>query len=139
MSKYLIEFKRHTASIIADFDEKGRIISAIVDYGNMEEQQFDYLLRKFPTSLSRLEYYRTMQNVVITEVPEDLSFERFWNTYGNKVGKKKTAQRLWEVLSDAEKHKAMKHIQPYKQWLAQRTGIEMKYPETYLSQEPWNN
>lgn len=77
----------------------------------------------------------TMQ---VNEVPEDLSFERFWKTYKHKVGKMDRAKKLWESLSTGEKASALNYIPKYDLFL-DRTLINKCYPETYLSQKRWNN
>jgi len=139
MPKYLIEFTRFEASIIAEYDESGRIIKAEINYGGMDNNQIIFLWRHFPGSIDRAMTYKTVQGVSITEVAEDLSFERFWLEYDHKVGNKGRAEKLWKALKDPDKIKALKNIQTYTQWLVQRPGIEKKYPETYLNQTPWNN
>lgn len=71
-------------------------------------------------------------------IQADLSFERFWSAYGNKVGRKDRAKKLWSLLSDTERNQVLLAIPRYKYWLSSRP-IEMVYPETFLSQRRWEN
>ncbi len=140
MSKYLVELTRFQASVILTFDDESkRLIVGEIQYGNMTPEVTKFLWNHFPFNVGILEHYRKMKNVKVSEVPEDVSFERFWEVYDYKVGKKTRAERLWKALTDTERIKALKHIRIYEQWLAQHPGIEKKYPETFLSQNPWNN
>ena len=139
MPKYLIEFTRFDASIIAEYDNQGRLLTAIVKYGSMEQKRVDFLWSTFPVRSSRIEDYKTLPNVKVSEVATDLSFDCFWTTYKNKVGNKKRSERLWSMLSEQDKIKALKHITQYDQHLLQSPGIVKKYPETYLAQTPWEN
>lgn len=74
----------------------------------------------------------------LSEMEEDLSFERFWNTYGYKVGNKAKAMKLWNSLSDADKAMCLRRIKAYKNYL-ERTGIAQAYPETYLRNRRWED
>lgn len=77
-------------------------------------------------------------NFKVTAIEEDLTFERFWNTYGYKVGSKSKAMKLWNNLSDADKFACLKRINAYKHYL-ERTGIAQAYPETYLRNRRWED
>ena len=139
MPKYLIEFTRFEASVVADFDNEGLMVSAVIKYGTMENNQIVFLHRNFPLNLDRIEAYKTTQNVKVSLVEEDLSFEAFWNAYKNKIGHKSRSNKLWELLKEDERIKALQHIARYDQELILRPGVVKKYPETYLAQKPWEN
>jgi hypothetical protein len=72
-------------------------------------------------------------------LPSDLSFEAFWEAYGNKVGKKKRSEELWKLLSEADKQAALMGVKKYKNWKAQNPSVQMLYPETFLSQRRFEN
>jgi hypothetical protein len=139
MSKYLIEFTRFEASLVVAYNEDDIMIEAIVNYGTMTFPVVYYLLQNFPLTIEILEKFKTMENVKVTKSLIDLSFDTFYKLYNNKFGKKVRSEKLWSLLSDEEKIKALKYIQQYDQWLIMNAGIAKKYPETYLSQKIWNN
>lgn len=72
-------------------------------------------------------------------LPTDLSFEAFWEAYGNKIGKKTRAQELWKLLSESDKQAALIGVKKYKQWKALNPSVQMLYPETFLSQRRFEN
>ena len=75
----------------------------------------------------------------VDELPENLTFQDFWDLFGNKVGKKAKAEQLWKLLPEAEKREAIIGIKRYKNWLIQNPNVQMLYPETFLSQKRWEN
>ena len=68
----------------------------------------------------------------------DLSFERFWDVYANKVGNIKRCQKLWKQLTKEEKILALGFIRRLRIWYNTR-NIQFPYPETYLNQRRWEN
>lgn len=94
--------------------------------------QFDF------GKLERLKRFSTQFKFDLKPVPQDLSFEIYWEAYSHKVGKKERAKKLWEALPEKDKIMCLQSIPRYKSWLAFR-NIEMLYPETYLSQRRFEN
>lgn len=76
--------------------------------------------------------------ITINRIYEDVSFTRFWESYGYKVGKKERTQKLWSALSPGERSECLQSISRYQRWLSTK-NIEKVYPETYLSQKRWEN
>lgn len=139
MFKYLIEFTRFNASVIVEYNEAEQLIYFKANYEAMEPEAIVFLLKRMPGLLSQLEYYKQLDNVKVTLIPFDSSFDTFWDTYSNKFGNKSRSEKLWNALSEQERIKAIKHIQAYNQWLLMNTGVQKKLPETYLNQQSWNN
>jgi len=139
MSKYLIELTRQSSSFIIEYDENGVCSSVKADYGSISPEALCFFWRNVPYSEAHIQIFRTYPNTRITELQEDLSFDRFWREYNHKLGKKKVCERIWENMPEIERAKAIKYITQYNQFLIQRPGIEKKYPETYLRNEQWNN
>jgi hypothetical protein len=140
MSKYLIKFPKSSASAVAEYNDEGHLLSYTLEPGTFEKTQFEFLTRNFPKSEALMNKWilAKFANVVIQQVDEDLSFERFYNTYDYKISKRSTAEKSWNKLSDTNKLLALKFIPKYEAQL-RKTGIGKKYPETYLNQEIWNN
>jgi hypothetical protein len=68
----------------------------------------------------------------------DLSFTKFWNTYGYKRGNMERTKKLWEKLTAHEKILALGFINKLKS-VYDTEQKAMPYPETYLAQKRWNN
>ena len=94
-------------------------------------------LSKIPLSDIHLPALK-QKGIRIDLVPDNLTFEHFWNSYGNKVGDKKRTQKLWDNLPDSDRVAALAKIKAYDIWLSKNT-IAKVYPETYLSQRRWEN
>lgn len=140
MSKYLISFPRQKASAVVEYNEKGFLINYTLEPGSFGTEHHMFFSTIFPKTFEKLQSMqeKKIQNVVITTVEDDLSFERFYELYDYKFGKKAKAKLIWDKMPDQERIKAINYIQRYKQFLM-TTGTASKYPETYLNQQIWNN
>lgn len=139
MSKYLIELTRFNASFLVEYDEEGDLLSIHAKKGEADHKIKKFFWQNAPYHVMGIEWYKRAENVVVSLVPEDLSFERFWKEYAHKEGKKSRCENKWSKMSDEQRIKALKHIQKYNQFLSQNPSIARKYPETYLNAEAWNN
>lgn len=68
----------------------------------------------------------------------DVSFERFWNLYGKKVGNKAGVAKKWEKLSWEERVMAI-GVVPRMRRYYEKKGLDLPYPETYINQRRWEN
>lgn len=68
----------------------------------------------------------------------DLSFERFWSMYGNKIGNKARVQKKWERMAEGDRILAMASIGRYRRY-AEGKHINLVYPETYIDQRRWED
>lgn len=91
--------------------------------------------KDFPAFKARIE----ARKAKIIEVQKDLSFNAFWEMYNYKKGDKKTCQRTWEGMAQADKVLAMNHIRVYKKFLADNPSRDCLYPQTYLNRAEWDN
>lgn len=138
--KYTLQFTKQNATVLLEYNQEGMLASAEITTGTFQESHFKHLFKMFPYNLSRLKKWQEMKfpNVVIRQTEEDLSFERFYELYDNKFGKKKKSQAIWKQMTNVERAKAIAFIPRYKTHLI-TSGQNQKYAETYLNQEPWNN
>jgi hypothetical protein len=79
------------------------------------------------------------QKAKIVEVQSNLSFEKFWEDYNYKLGKKSQAKKMWEAMDEADKIRALAYIKRYNQFLSQHPGQDKQYPTTFLSYRQWEN
>lgn len=68
----------------------------------------------------------------------DLSFEKFWQVYGSKMGNKNDCKTKWNKLEITEKMLALGAIPRMQKYHTGR-GIGIPFPETYLNQRRWEN
>lgn len=133
--RYRVEFRTKQGSALLTY-RSGLLVAASID-GEFTPQQLTWLWGWFPLEEEAASGYKN-DAVRISLVPPDLSFDKFWNDYDYKVGKKERAARLWEALSDTDKALCLVAIRRYKNWLRMKS-IEQTYPETFLAQRRFEN
>lgn len=138
--KYILTSEEEfSGEIIFEYNLKGFLKCVEISSAkHMRLDFFNWLWRNLPLSIRELEGYKVdaQKMITITEAPEDLSFDRFWKEYGNKVGKKTMTENAWKKLSQADKIKALSYI-PKLRTKKTIDGTQMPYPSTYLNQRYW--
>ncbi|MEO1517676.1 MAG: hypothetical protein AAFV95_21810 [Bacteroidota bacterium] len=137
---YLIEISgKRTAKFKLSYE--GNILvgvqkmpGTIMDTNEQKNWFWDWV----PRDINELGKIDGSQKVTFKQIPPDLSFERFWDAYGYKVGKKSKAAQLWNAMSEVERILCLGIIARYDFWLAAK-GIEKAYPTTFLGQRRWEN
>lgn len=125
-----VEFVYNDMDLLERFDASRALLG--------EKQQI-WLLKNFPREL--LEAEKLLENnphIKFYELKMDITFELFWNRYGEKIrSSKKKAQAKWSRLTKLEQIKSYQFIPIYEKSI--QNGISKKYAETYLQAELWNN
>jgi len=67
----------------------------------------------------------------------NISFEKFWDLYDKKVGKKEKIEKKWIGLSDNIRQQIIDNIPVYKD--SQPDKRFRKNPETYLNNDSWDD
>lgn len=73
----------------------------------------------------------------VEKIPADLSFDRLWEAYNYKMGKK-DALKVFNKLKEADVIKVFLSLKNYEAHL-KRTGQAKAYLATYLNKEYYNN
>lgn len=68
----------------------------------------------------------------------DLSFARFWDDYGKKVGNKSRVEKKWNALPQADRIMALGVLPRIKRYYAARR-LELPYAETFIDQRRYEN
>ncbi len=92
-----------------------------------------------PTTIGDLDAFRKKYKEMITieELPSDLSFKTFWNTYAYKRHKSEAVEK-WDKLTDEEKLSAMLYIKRYNQrCILDRTP--RVHARRYLKRKLWKD
>ena len=135
MRKYVLTSPEFEGELIFGYNTEG----VLVFYENKAELKTEHLVwlsGHFPHVSDHLP--RIVRKGKITEIT-DLSFERFWNEYGFKVGNKKRAEKLWVALQESERIAVFEHLPKYNYYLKTHQGLMKAYPETFLNQRRWEN
>ncbi len=108
--------------------------------GMAKEEQVKWAIRKSENLSSEVEMWKAIENKRLDfdymEIPKDLSFAYFWNTYDYKKGKIPMTQKAWSKLTDAEKIEAIIYIPKLKEQ-KRIDGTAMPYPSSYLNGKYW--
>lgn len=136
--KYIMTSEHFQGEVHFEYNLKGSLRGVqMVDIANMTGKIFMWIWQNLPVSLTEMkDYIKNAGNFKIVEIPEDLSFERFWEEYGNKVGKKTMTQNAWKKMSQADKIACLLYI-PKLRKIKASEGTQMPYPSTYLNQKYW--
>lgn len=138
MARYLLTSTQFEGEIELQFSADGDLVG-YQNRATLTDIQKKWIAYSLPM---RIEHVRQVlgasQTARLFEIPEDLSFARFWCDYDYKVGNKARAQKLYDELSDADKMLALRRIAIYDDFVKIKK-IGKVYPETYLSQRRFEN
>lgn len=136
--KYILTSEHFSGEITFEYNLKGFLkVVKVGEVRGMSKAIFEFLWANLPTTLTKVEeYIKTAGNFKITEIPVDLTFERFWTEYDQKVGKKKMTENAWNKLPQNDKIAALLYIDKLRR-TKRGDGTQMPYPSTYLNQKYW--
>lgn len=142
MKQYSVTSKGFDGQLIFKYDEQDKL-SGFDLQATLTDEHREWVFNALPRTVAKLQgWAKNSKTIKIMEIPLDLSFDTFWNAYGQaygaKVGDKKKAEKLWKAMTEAERAKALTNIQPYKLF-AKNKNYDMVYPERYLSKGYYDN
>jgi predicted DNA-binding protein (MmcQ/YjbR family) len=110
--------------------------------GEVDQQRLEHILQHLPTTRQNLESMvklRQKKGTIKTyvELQENISFEKFWETYPRKIGKIET-QRTFAKLKEHERKAALTFVAAYKKQ-ADKDQVAYLYPATYLNKKRWED
>jgi hypothetical protein len=132
MKKYVLTSPRFIGAVTFGFNEDNKLVFYFNE-SLMTAEQVTWLLGKMPHNDDQLNQLKTIIQGTIEEIPADLSFDCFWDTYGQKINKKRCLP-MYNKLSEANKLKAISNIKAYDAF-CDRTGRYKADPENYLNKE----
>jgi hypothetical protein len=140
--RYTITFRgiHATISLVVEYNELGVLRALKFEDQDLTQEVVAFCYMRIPYLKEGLIDMSSVQTpITIEEVPKDLSFNMFWETYAYKIGNKDRAIKLWTALVESDRIKCLRSIRQYNQYLKQRPAMERLYPETYLKQERFRN
>lgn len=135
MRKFVVTSSNFEGGITLQYDDSNRLVKMDIE-ALLSEKQHDFFFAHLPNTVGQLEALKQRSSVRVIEVGYEITFEDFYKSYNNKVGKLK-AEKAWQRLSRDEQLKAYLYIQKYKNSIP--AGIAQLYPATYLNQKRWND
>lgn len=136
---YILTSNKLKGKILVGFTPEGVLCKMEVDPADATRKLMHWFLERLPLLEGAMhpKYYDNLLH--IEPVSDDLSFDRFWNDYDQKVGKKARVEKLWDTLSNPDRAKALAGIRRYDNYLLKQKGIAKAYAETYLRNRYWEN
>lgn len=138
---FLFTSNNFTGNILFKFDAAGKLVSYDAESAMLSAEQQDWLLNRLPRSLTELQaIIKKMKGGarLTRQIKEAWTFEEFWPmAYVNKGSSKKVSLKVWNRLEQKERDKAANYWPIYLR--IKNDGEGIKYVETYLRSEIWNN
>ena len=129
MKKYVLTSPKFEGSVTFGYHQDGHLMLYSVNTDSLPVIM--WLKNHLPVNQMQLDPIKQRIEGTIQEVPEDLSFNAFWERYGRKINRKR-CEPIWKKMSEAERLLAITRIGPYEKYL-ERTGYRGKAdPENYL-------
>ena len=119
------------------YDEQGRLILLDMRDAVLSDPQVKYFQMHTPLAEGDLLAWAKKSKITADMVVEDLTFDKFYESYPVKEARKK-AEQVWKKLPDAERMKAYKYLPTLHRKKA-ITGQHYPHPTTYLNQQRWND
>ncbi|MEI6898660.1 MAG: hypothetical protein WCL00_02185 [Bacteroidota bacterium] len=138
MKTYIFTHPKFEGKALFRFDDQGSFRAFELE-GLLKEGQWGYFLENFPMTESMISLFASRCQGKIVKQADDLSFEKFWDSYGYKVGNKNRTRKLWDLLSEADRNLVLQSIPRYDNFLANKKNQDKTYPETYLAQRRFEN
>ncbi|MDB0599817.1 hypothetical protein PL373_01345 [Tenacibaculum maritimum] len=137
MKVFLITHKASSSSMLFTYTAKGVLKEFKLNF-SPKINFYSLLTPAFPFNLSDVDNYKGDKAYKVAEIAQDLTFTTFWNSFAYKHGNKQRASKLWSLLPELEKAKALAYIPTYKNMLINSSKDHL-YPETYLKQKRYDN
>ncbi|MBC7399825.1 MAG: hypothetical protein H7289_07745 [Mucilaginibacter sp.] len=143
MKKYSLTSQNLTGSVVFGYDDNGFLMLYDATPAELNEKQIIAILKNLPRSESELHIIVEKTKCKLELLPEDFTFDTFWDAYKKKINLKRT-KPLYEALSDVDKQRAIKSIKPYEDYLTRTkfrgkadadTFLRNRYFETDWSKE----
>lgn len=139
MYKYLLTGNNFAGEMEFSYD-RNDLLKFFENRTDLPGERYLVFLGKFPATPKALEnLVKGSKSLTLARTALEITFKDFWDAYGNKVGNKVRAEKIWKTLTDTEHLMIMEHLPKYDRYLSVRPRMEKLYPETYLNQRRWEN
>ena len=130
------KFKDSVAILYYEIQSK-RLVR--IDFNIEVAEHFQRTLgQELPREMSELDRFRKVKCTVKDITNFDLSFTKFWDTYGHKIGKRARVQKKWDALPKEDKIMAMGSIRRLRNYYDFKK-YDMPYPESYINGRLWES
>ncbi|HMR84802.1 MAG TPA: hypothetical protein PKE30_16770 [Niabella sp.] len=140
MNTYRFTSRKFTGYITFVYDDHGLLQRYDTTQAQLTASQANWLVDNLPKRLAAMKALVAQNpDMKLSEpLPTNVTFEQFWpHAYVNKGSSKKVSLKIWNALDQEDRDKAYIYWAVY---IGQKPpGEGIKYVETYLRSEIWNN
>lgn len=140
MRSFLAIGKKTGLRIVFKYDLNGVLRSVEFD-GIWTDELIERIKVKIPANvqycISEIKNQKPNSQWIFKELTE-LSFEAFYKSYPNKLGKKDLAKKSWDKMSEAERMDAILYLDEYIP-LKRKEGTNIPYASSYLNGKYWES
>lgn len=137
LTTYTIVGSNFPGTIILKYDLKGDLRHFSIEEAELNQEQREWLYLRVPINENKVGVFRSIKTFTVHKGEPDISFDVFWEAYGNKVKRVKT-KAIWDKMTKADRLNALAGIRGYDRYLA-KTRIAKAHPSTYLNQSYWED
>lgn len=140
MKSYILTSSKFQGHIQFTYGDDELLVSYDMSHATLQPKQREYLLVNMPKTYQMMNHLvaRNPAIKVSAQIKENVTFDEFWPmAYVNKGSSKKLSRKIWDKLPQPERDKAANHWPRYLR--NKNDGEGIKYVETYLRSEIWNN
>ncbi|MFJ1439609.1 hypothetical protein ACILPE_07755 [Capnocytophaga canimorsus] len=143
LTTYRVMGKQTAISFIFKYNLNGdlKVFEIVGEPLNEAQKGWLFGAYRFPIDEEKIVLWTKMPDFVakfkVEKIPADLSFDRLWEAYNYKMGKK-DALKVFNKLKEPEIIKVFLSLKGYEAHL-KRTGQAKAYLATYLNKEYYNN
>lgn len=130
MKKFVLTSPKLQGQVTFGYNDDGFLIF-FHNEAEMNREQHQWMLNNNPGLQQNITILAQIIQGRLEELPEDLSFDRFWVDYGKKINKARCIP-LYNKLKDADKMLCLRGIRPYDRYLNRNPWRGKADPETYL-------
>ncbi|MGY6521990.1 MAG: hypothetical protein ACXIUD_09695 [Mongoliitalea sp.] len=134
--KYTITAAKFTGKLV--FGYSNGLLTYFENAAEMKDANYRWILENMPLIPEQLKKLADAIPAKMEVVPEDLSFDAFWNAY-NKKANRHRCEPLWAKMSDADRIECLSSIKPYDAYLKRVSYRAKLDPENYLKKEAYRN
>lgn len=137
MEKVILTSDNFSGEIILEYDFNG-YLTKYENLADLSEAQQKFFYQNFPSYGDLFNsLVEKAQSIKVERIPADLSFNRIWDEYDYKIGKKDKTAQLWSKLSVTERIQVFQSLKHYDRYLALKRGLDKQYLETYLRNQQY--
>ena len=130
---YILTSLKFEGEIELFYDERDHI-SAFEIRTELTIEQLTKFFGKFPITIADINFFEQSPGVTILEVPEDLSFDKFWSEWCGKVANKDRTKALWDKMPKKNRVRCMWSLKAYKRYVDRNSNwYNPQYPDSYIS------